>query len=65
MQDLGDIYALKKKFAGQVAHTCNPSTPEAEAGGSQVLGQPGLHQETLPQNYFFLKCVYYLPETQI
>ncbi|EDM00386.1 rCG63389 [Rattus norvegicus] len=27
-----------------VAHTCNPSnrTQEAEAGGSQVQGQPGL-----------------------
>jgi hypothetical protein len=25
---------------------CNPSTQEAEAGGWQVQGQPGLHSET-------------------
>jgi hypothetical protein len=25
-----------------VVHACNPSTWEAEAGGSQVLGHPGL-----------------------
>jgi hypothetical protein len=24
----------------------NPSTQKAEAGGSQVLGQPGLHSKT-------------------
>jgi hypothetical protein len=28
-----------------VAHTYNPSTWEAEARGSQVRGQPGLHSE--------------------
>jgi hypothetical protein len=28
---------------------CNPSTQEAEVGGSQVQHQPGLHSETLPQ----------------
>jgi hypothetical protein len=32
-----------------VANTCNPSTGEAEAGGSQVQGQPGLHSKTLSQ----------------
>jgi hypothetical protein len=30
-------------------HTCNPGTREAEAGGSQVPGQPGLN-EILSQN---------------
>ena len=30
-----------------VAHTCNPSTWEAETGGSQVRGQPQLLSETL------------------
>jgi hypothetical protein len=29
------------------AHACHPSTQEAEAGGSRVQGQPGLHSETL------------------
>ena len=43
-----------------VVHTFNPSAWKAEAGGSQgsrpawsteqVLGQPGLHRETLSQN---------------
>jgi hypothetical protein len=28
---------------GMVVHTCNPSTLEAEAGGLQVQGQPGLY----------------------
>jgi hypothetical protein len=28
-----------------VVHTYNPSTWEAEAGGSRVLGQPGLHSD--------------------
>jgi hypothetical protein len=32
---------------GMVAHTCNPSIWEAEAGGMRVSGQPGLHSETL------------------
>jgi hypothetical protein len=27
----------------------NHSTPEAEAGGLQIQGQPGLHSETLSQ----------------
>jgi hypothetical protein len=33
---------------GQVMHTCNPRALEAEAGGSRVPGQPGLH--TLKKN---------------
>jgi hypothetical protein len=32
-----------------VVHASNPSTQEIEAGGSQVLGQPGLHRQTLCQ----------------
>jgi hypothetical protein len=32
-----------------VVHTYNPSTREAEAGGSQVQDQHGLHSETLSQ----------------
>jgi hypothetical protein len=31
-----------------VAHTCNPGT-QAQAGGSRVGGQHGLHSETLSQ----------------
>jgi hypothetical protein len=34
---------------GVVVFTCNTSTQEAEAGRSEVLGQPGLHKETLSQ----------------
>jgi hypothetical protein len=34
---------------GIVAHTCNFSTGEAEAGGSQVSGQPGLNSKILFQ----------------
>jgi hypothetical protein len=47
----------KKKKPDVVVHTFNPSTREAEAGGflssrpawftEGVLGQPGLHRETL------------------
>jgi hypothetical protein len=32
-----------------VTQACNLSNQEAEAGGSQVGGQPGLHSETLSQ----------------
>jgi hypothetical protein len=32
-----------------VIHVCNPSSQEAEAGGSQVLALPGLHDEILSQ----------------
>jgi hypothetical protein len=31
----------------RMAHSCDPSTQEAEAGGSWVWGQPGVHGETL------------------
>jgi hypothetical protein len=34
---------------GVVAHACDPSTQEAEAGGSQVQIQPWLHSEILSQ----------------
>jgi hypothetical protein len=30
---------------GMVAQVCNPRNWEAEAGGSQVQGQPELHSE--------------------
>jgi hypothetical protein len=46
----------KKCFKpGMMGHTCNPSTEEAEAGGSQVRGQSGLQSKTLSGNEFFLK----------
>jgi hypothetical protein len=32
-----------------VAHTCNPSNQEAEAGSFQVPDQPQLHSETLKE----------------
>jgi hypothetical protein len=32
-----------------VVHACNFSTQEAEAGGLQVQGQPGLYGKTLSQ----------------
>jgi hypothetical protein len=32
-----------KILLGVVVYTCNSSTWKAEAGGSQVQGQPGLH----------------------
>ena len=35
------------KWPGVVAHACNPSTWEAETGGSQVGGQPQLPSEAL------------------
>lgn len=33
-----------------MVHTCNLSTGDAEAGGSQVQGHPELHSETLSTN---------------
>jgi hypothetical protein len=33
-----------------VVHTCNPSIQGAEARGSGLPGQPGLHSEALYQN---------------
>jgi hypothetical protein len=35
---------------GVVVLACNPSTQEAEAGGSLVQVQLGLHRKTLSQN---------------
>jgi hypothetical protein len=32
-----------------VVYSCNPCTQEAEAEGSQILGQPVLHRETVSQ----------------
>jgi hypothetical protein len=34
---------------GMITHLCNPRTREAEAVGSPVQGQPGLHSEILFQ----------------
>jgi hypothetical protein len=34
-------------WSGMVAHTCNPSTPEAEARGSWIWGQPKVYSKTL------------------
>jgi hypothetical protein len=33
-----------------MVHVCNPNTFEAEVGGLQVEGQPGLHSNTMSQN---------------
>jgi hypothetical protein len=45
-----------------VGYTCNPDTQEVEAGGSQVQGQSGQHNETLSQENEnknkFLKTTY-------
>jgi hypothetical protein len=40
---------LRNSKLGAVALTCNPSTQEAEVGGSWIWGHPGQHSETLPQ----------------
>jgi hypothetical protein len=40
-----------------VSLTCNTSIQEAEAGGSGVYNQSGLHGETLHQNFFLNKAV--------
>jgi hypothetical protein len=58
MQNICYVITVKESFEpGVVAHTFNPSTREAEAGGFLSLkparstewipGQPGLHRETL------------------
>jgi hypothetical protein len=39
----------QKMLVVLMAHIYNPNIQEAEAGGSQVQGQPGLHGETLSQ----------------
>jgi hypothetical protein len=38
---------LKSRNPGVLVHTFNPSTLEAEAGGSQARGQPGQYSERL------------------
>jgi hypothetical protein len=38
-----------KKPEGGVVHICNSSIKEAEAGRSQVRGQPWLHNKTQPR----------------
>jgi hypothetical protein len=39
---LGFFASYECGWLGMVVHTCNPSTGEAEAGGSWVWGQPEL-----------------------
>jgi hypothetical protein len=41
-------FVLKSKYSelGLLAHTCNPSTWKAEAGGSQVPGQTETDSKT-------------------
>jgi hypothetical protein len=39
-----------KKYFESVVHAYNPSTQEAEAGGSQVQGLPGLYREKDPES---------------
>jgi hypothetical protein len=45
-------YFWKRRSCSIVVHTYNPSTQEAEVGGSPVPGQPGLHrqQDTVTEN---------------
>jgi hypothetical protein len=47
----GKHFSLKTKKVltklGVVVHTCNPSTQDAEAGGSQVPGQATLRRMTV------------------
>jgi hypothetical protein len=33
-----------------MVHVYNPNSKDAEAKGSRVQGQPGLHSKTMPQN---------------
>jgi hypothetical protein len=42
------LKTITKAECGSV--TCNPSTQKAEAGGSQVQGQSGVHSNTLSPN---------------
>jgi hypothetical protein len=39
----------KNHEPGLLVYTCNSSTWEAETGGLQIQGQPGLHSESLSQ----------------
>lgn len=40
---------LAHKRMAIVAHTCNPSTPKAGAGGFEAQGQPGLCRDPVSQ----------------
>jgi hypothetical protein len=46
----GLLEEKKQNLLGAVVHVCNPSTLEAEADGSRVLGQPGLCTESTSKN---------------
>lgn len=35
------LVSLQMNLPGAVVYICNPGTQEAEAGASQVLGEPG------------------------
>jgi hypothetical protein len=59
-----------------VVHVCNPSIQGAEAGGSRVLCQTGLHKKTLSQKkkkkkrfvtliFDKLQCEYYVKLLEI
>jgi hypothetical protein len=48
-KNIQDISRCKRFEPGMVAPVCNPSTQDAEEGGSPIQGQPGLHNKTLPQ----------------
>jgi hypothetical protein len=41
------LFSSRSKITFLRVHACNNSIQEAEAGGSQVQGQPGLHRKTL------------------
>jgi hypothetical protein len=47
----GWSHKIKSLGPSMKVHIYNSSTREAEAGGSWVLGQPGLHSKTLPQGW--------------
>jgi hypothetical protein len=47
----------KRCQQGMVVHVCNPSIWEAEMGGSQIWGHPGIHSETLSQITRVCVCV--------
>jgi hypothetical protein len=49
------IASLSTGWADMKVHSCNPSPWEAEAGGSQDRGLPGLHSETLSQKKIVFK----------
>jgi hypothetical protein len=42
-------WTKSKGKLGMMVHACNSSSLEAEAGGSSIWGQPGLHSKTLSQ----------------